>query len=65
MECLCLEPEGCLPKNLFNVDPCIGISIIISLPHLYDSDPRFYEMIEGLNPDPVGPRNIRSFLKFI
>lgn len=52
MECLCLEPEGCLPKNLFNVDPCIGISIIISLPHLYDSDPRFYEMIEGLNPDP-------------
>ncbi|XP_025268755.1 sensory neuron membrane protein 1 isoform X2 [Camponotus floridanus] len=51
-KCLCLEPEGCMPKNVYNAGPCKSVPIRISLPHLLDSDPRYLEMIDGLNPDP-------------
>lgn len=53
VRCLCLEPEGCMPKNIYNAGPCKTVPIRISLPHFYDSDPRYLDMIEGLNPDPV------------
>ncbi|EZA62031.1 Sensory neuron membrane protein [Ooceraea biroi] len=53
MKCLCVEPEGCMPKNVFNAGPCLGVPMRISLPHFYNSDPRYYEMIDGLNPDPM------------
>ncbi|XP_072748118.1 sensory neuron membrane protein 1-like isoform X2 [Anoplolepis gracilipes] len=52
VKCLCLESEGCMPKNIYNAGPCKSVPIRISLPHFYDSDPRYLEMIEGLNPDP-------------
>ncbi|XP_020289234.1 sensory neuron membrane protein 1-like isoform X1 [Pseudomyrmex gracilis] len=52
VRCLCLEPEGCMPKNIYNAGPCLRVPIRISLPHLLNSDPHYYEMIEGLNPDP-------------
>lgn len=52
-KCLCLDYEGCMPKNVFNVGPCIGVPLKISHPHLYKSDPRYLEMVDGLNPDPV------------
>ncbi|XP_070167868.1 sensory neuron membrane protein 1-like isoform X3 [Polyergus mexicanus] len=52
IKCLCLESEGCMPKNIYNAGPCKSVPIRISLPHLYDSDPRYLEMIDGLNPNP-------------
>jgi len=57
VRCLCLEPEGCMPKNVYNAGPCLNAPIRISLPHLYNSDRRYYELIDGLNPDPVSVRN--------
>ncbi|KAL0120154.1 hypothetical protein PUN28_008067 [Cardiocondyla obscurior] len=50
-KCFCLEPEGCMPKNMFSADPCLQVPIKISLPHFYGSDPRFLELIEGVKPD--------------
>ncbi|KAL6255879.1 hypothetical protein P5V15_013119 [Pogonomyrmex californicus] len=52
VRCLCQESEGCMPKNIYNAGPCQNVPIRISLPHFYDSDPRYLEMIEGINPDP-------------
>ncbi|XP_014488833.1 PREDICTED: sensory neuron membrane protein 1-like [Dinoponera quadriceps] len=52
MKCLCLEPEGCMPRNVYNAGPCLNAPIRISLPHLLNSDPYYYEMIDGLTPDP-------------
>ncbi|XP_077281614.1 sensory neuron membrane protein 1-like isoform X1 [Temnothorax americanus] len=51
VRCLCLESEGCMPKNVYNAGPCKTVPIRISLPHFLDSDPRYLELIEGLNPD--------------
>lgn len=64
VRCLCLEPEGCMPKNVFNAGPCLNVPIRISLPHFYDSDPRYYEMIDGVTPDPVSfARGIWDFIQ--
>ncbi|CAL1675564.1 unnamed protein product [Lasius platythorax] len=52
VRCLCTESEGCMPKNVYNAGPCKSVPIRISLPHFYDSDPRYLEMIDGVNPDP-------------
>ncbi|XP_018346006.1 PREDICTED: sensory neuron membrane protein 1-like [Trachymyrmex septentrionalis] len=52
VRCLCQESEGCMPKNIFNADPCKSVPLRISLPHFYNSDPRYLEMIEGVNPIP-------------
>ncbi|XP_067206521.1 sensory neuron membrane protein 1-like isoform X2 [Linepithema humile] len=52
LKCLCLEYEGCMPKNVFNAYPCLGAPFRISHPHLYMTDPRYLEMVDGLNPDP-------------
>lgn len=51
VKCLCVEE--CMPKNIFNAGPCITVPIRLSLPHFYDSDPRYLELVEGVNPDPV------------
>jgi len=52
-----------MPKNVFDAGPCKSVPIRISLPHFYDSDPRYLEMIEGVNPDPVSLTVIYLFAK--
>ncbi|KYN23106.1 Scavenger receptor class B member 1 [Trachymyrmex cornetzi] len=61
VRCLCQESEGCMPKNIFNADPCKNVPFRISLPHFYNSDPRYLEMIEGVNPIPEKHRMTFNF----
>ncbi|XP_025990530.2 sensory neuron membrane protein 1 isoform X2 [Solenopsis invicta] len=61
VKCLCLESEGCMPKNIYDASPCKNVPIRISLPHFYNSDPRYLEMIEGVNPDPEKHRMTFNF----
>ncbi|KAG5323823.1 SNMP1 protein, partial [Acromyrmex heyeri] len=61
VRCLCQESEGCMPKNIFNADPCKSVPLRISLPHFYNSDPRYLEMIEGVNPIPEKHRMTFNF----
>ncbi|XP_012524477.1 sensory neuron membrane protein 1 [Monomorium pharaonis] len=61
VKCLCLDPEGCMPKNIYNAGPCMTVPIRISLPHFYNSDPRYLEMVEGVNPDPEKHRMTFNF----
>ncbi|XP_032687350.1 sensory neuron membrane protein 1-like [Odontomachus brunneus] len=51
VRCLCRESDGCMPKNIFDAGPCLNVPIRISLPHLLNSDPHYYELIDGLKPD--------------
>lgn len=41
----------------------MSVPIRISLPHFYDSDPQYLDMIEGVNPDPVSLIIIYLFVK--
>ncbi|XP_029174176.1 sensory neuron membrane protein 1-like [Nylanderia fulva] len=59
--CFCSNTEGCMPKNVFNAGPCMSVPIIISLPHFLNSDPRYLEMIDGINPDPEKHRMAFDF----
>lgn len=61
VKCLCLESEGCMPKNVYNAGPCKSVPIRISLPHFHDSDPRYLEMIEGVRPNPEKHRMTFNF----
>jgi len=63
VRCLCLESEACMPKNVYNAGPCLNVPIRISLPHLYNSDSRYYELIDGLNPDAVSAERYHDLSK--
>lgn len=64
VRCLCRESDGCMPKNVFDAGPCLNVPIRISLPHLFNSDPHYYELIDGLKPDSVNLYNC-IFIKHV
>ncbi|XP_012225459.1 sensory neuron membrane protein 1-like isoform X1 [Linepithema humile] len=50
-KCFCPTPDTCLPKNLYDMTKCLGVPIIGSLPHFYDSDGKYLQMVDGLHPN--------------
>ncbi|XP_014467437.1 PREDICTED: sensory neuron membrane protein 1-like isoform X2 [Dinoponera quadriceps] len=49
-KCFCPTPETCLTRNLYDMTKCLGVPIIGSLPHFYDSEEKYLTMVDGLNP---------------
>ncbi|XP_029047510.2 sensory neuron membrane protein 1-like [Osmia bicornis bicornis] len=49
-KCYCPTPDTCLTKNLMDMYKCLGLPIIVSLPHFYGSNKKYLEMVEGLDP---------------
>lgn len=49
-KCFCPTPETCLSRNLYDLSKCLGAPIIGSLPHFYESEPKYLELVEGLHP---------------
>lgn len=33
--CFCRDPENCLPEFTFDMFPCVGIPMVLSMPHFY------------------------------
>lgn len=52
-KCFCPTPETCLSRNLYDLSKCLGAPIIGSLPHFYESEPKYLELVEGLHPTQV------------
>lgn len=52
-KCFCTSPEVCLPRNFYDMTKCLGVPIIASLPHFYDTDGRYNKLVDGLNPNQV------------
>lgn len=52
-KCFCATPDTCLTRNLYDMTKCLGVPIIGSLPHFYDSDEKYLQMVDGLHPTQV------------
>jgi len=52
-KCFCSTPDTCLSKNFFDLTKCLGVPIIGSLPHFYDTDGKYLQMVDGLHPNQV------------
>lgn len=52
-KCFCPTPETCLGKNLYDMTKCLGVPIIGSLPHFYQSEEKYLQMVDGLHPNQV------------
>ncbi|XP_011149856.2 sensory neuron membrane protein 1 isoform X2 [Harpegnathos saltator] len=50
-KCFCPTPETCLTRNLYDMTKCLGVPIIGSLPHFYDSEEKWLQMVDGLHPN--------------
>ncbi|XP_011635608.1 sensory neuron membrane protein 1-like isoform X1 [Pogonomyrmex barbatus] len=50
-KCFCPTPETCLSRNFYDMTKCLGVPIIGSLPHFYDTDGKYLQMVDGLNPN--------------
>ncbi|KAH0954151.1 hypothetical protein HN011_012146 [Eciton burchellii] len=51
-KCFCPTPDTCLSKNLYDMSKCLGgVPIIGSLPHFYNSDPKYLDLVDGLHPN--------------
>lgn len=50
-KCFCPTPETCLTKNFYDMTKCLGVPIIGSLPHFYDTDGKYLAMVDGLHPN--------------
>ncbi|XP_018396924.1 PREDICTED: sensory neuron membrane protein 1-like [Cyphomyrmex costatus] len=50
-KCFCRTPETCLPRNFYDMTKCLGVPIIGSLPHFYDTDGRYLKLVDGLRPN--------------
>lgn len=52
-KCFCPTPETCLTRNFYDMTKCLGVPIIGSLPHFYDTDGKYLKMVDGLHPNQV------------
>lgn len=53
LQCYCRAADHCPPKGTFDLFNCVGVPILISLPHFYLTDPKLLNDIgSGLKPDP-------------
>lgn len=53
LSCFCRRPNVCPLKGTMDLFPCVGVPIIISLPHFYKADPALLANVaSGLNPVP-------------
>eukprot|EP00095_Tigriopus_kingsejongensis_P003740 maker-scaffold1209_size55568-snap-gene-0.8 protein:Tk03740 transcript:maker-scaffold1209_size55568-snap-gene-0.8-mRNA-1 annotation:"scavenger receptor class b member 1-like" len=55
-ECYCLEEEGfrCFKSGVLNMEPCkreTNAPLALSMPHFYDADPYYGQMVGGLKPE--------------
>ncbi|XP_018359576.1 PREDICTED: sensory neuron membrane protein 1-like isoform X1 [Trachymyrmex cornetzi] len=50
-KCFCPTPETCMTRNFYDMTKCLGVPIIGSLPHFYDTDGKYLEMVDGLHPN--------------
>ncbi|CAH2004640.1 unnamed protein product [Acanthoscelides obtectus] len=49
-KCYCATPTTCMKKGLFDLSKCMGVPIIVTLPHFLETDPYYLERISGLEP---------------
>ncbi|VEN39902.1 unnamed protein product [Callosobruchus maculatus] len=49
-KCYCSSPTTCLKKGLFDLSKCMGVPIIVTLPHFLETDPYYLEKVYGLDP---------------
>lgn len=51
-KCFCREEDQCPLKGTMDLFPCVGVPLIVSMPHFYNADPSIAEKIaEGMHPN--------------
>ncbi|XP_070515757.1 sensory neuron membrane protein 1-like isoform X1 [Cardiocondyla obscurior] len=50
-KCFCPTPDTCMTRNFYDMTKCLGVPIIGSLPHFYDTDGKYLQMVDGLHPN--------------
>lgn len=61
-KCFCPTPETCLTKNLYDMTKCLGVPIIGSLPHFYDAEENWLQMVDGLHPNQVTSLKFQKYI---
>lgn len=52
LHCYCDDPpEACPPKGSYSLQECMGVPLIVSLPHFLNADPALLAGVIGLDPD--------------
>nr|CAI5843329.1 unnamed protein product [Callosobruchus analis] len=49
-KCYCSSPTTCMKKGLFDLSKCMGVPIIVTLPHFLETDSYYLEKVYGLVP---------------
>lgn len=47
--CFCRNPDNCYPDGTFDMFPCVGIPMILSLPHFYKGNFKFCDIFQFIH----------------
>ncbi|KAL1489743.1 hypothetical protein ABEB36_013678 [Hypothenemus hampei] len=50
-KCYCRTPDTCQKKGIVDMSRCMGVPILSSLPHFYETDEVYLKDVDGLHPD--------------
>ncbi|KAK5643369.1 hypothetical protein RI129_007214 [Pyrocoelia pectoralis] len=50
-KCYCPANASCWKQGLHDLTKCVGAPIVTSMPHFYDADPMYVQMVRGLHPN--------------
>lgn len=63
-KCFCDTPETCMKKGMMDLFRCKGVPIYASLPHFYDCDKGYLDLVDGLTPNKT-KHNIKILFEWV